>query len=54
MGKKGSDKIGLVKRFASEFKEFAVKGNVIDLFEWISPAAANRFGKQPRRVWILP
>ena len=31
MGKKGSDKIGLVKRFASEFKEFAVKGNVIDL-----------------------
>jgi len=32
----------------------AVKGNVIDLFEWISPAAANRFGKQPRRVWILP
>lgn len=32
MGKKREfDKKGLVKRFISEFKEFAVKGNVIDL-----------------------
>lgn len=32
----------------------AVKGDKIDLFDWVSPSRANTFGIQPRTVWILP
>ncbi|WP_273378852.1 S-layer homology domain-containing protein [Symbiobacterium thermophilum] len=32
----------------------AVKGNAIDLFDWVSHREALLFGIQTRRVWVLP
>lgn len=32
----------------------AIKGNRIDLFSWEPVERINRFGRQPRRVWLLP
>ena len=32
----------------------AVKGNMIDLFDWIPTREAWTFGIQTREVWVLP